>query len=76
MPIWDGNCWSFFRPSGTWFLFCELTQDLRPGLLYTAPSGLGFAGAFCLFISGMQKLLSARCDICHILPVMIGITLD
>src|ERR1700733_5612003 len=31
---------SFCRPYGTWFLFRELTPDLRPGLLYAAPPGL------------------------------------
>jgi hypothetical protein len=49
MPIWEGQgvflcaCDSFV-PSGTWFHFRGLTQDLRPGLQYAAPAGLGFAG--------------------------------
>jgi len=25
------------RPCGTWFLFCELTPGLRPGLMNAAP---------------------------------------
>ncbi len=36
------------RPSGTRFLFGGLTPDLRPGLLYAAPTGLG-AGASTSF---------------------------
>ena len=31
-------------PPGLWFLFWGLTPDLRPGLLYAAPSGLGSGG--------------------------------
>jgi hypothetical protein len=30
-----------FRPSGTRFYLLPLTQDLRPGLSYAAPPGLG-----------------------------------
>jgi hypothetical protein len=43
---------SFCRPSGTWFLFYELTPDLRPGLRYAAPFGLGRRDPFCVFSHG------------------------
>jgi hypothetical protein len=38
-----------FRPCGTRFHLWGLTQDLRPGLSYAAPTGLEFAGPICAF---------------------------
>ena len=39
-------------PTGLGSFFIELTPDLRPGLSYVVPSGLGWGGAGCVFFAG------------------------
>jgi len=44
-------------PDGTRFLFLQTTPDLRPGLIYTVPSGLAW-GSCGLRASADERLMS------------------
>jgi hypothetical protein len=52
----------FCRPSGTRFLFCELTPDLSQGLSYAAPIGAAVWWSVLHLhpISDLNRLLGER----------------
>ena len=65
-----------FVPTGLGSIFGGTYPGLAPWAVVCRRSGLGYARAFYPAISGNTEILSVPCDIRHILPAMIGTTLD